>query len=162
VGIISDTHDRLDYIDKAVKKLNQEKVDLTLHAGDFSAPFVVPRFKSLKSKLIGVFGNNDAEKNLLINKFNLLGAKIKYNFEEIKIEGLRIGLLHGDDIGLLKSLVNTEYYNVIVHGHTHFPKIEKSGKVLKINPGEVCGYLSNQSTIALLDTKTKESKIYCI
>jgi len=28
-----------------------------------------------------------------------------------------------------------------------------------INPGEVCGYLSEKSTIALLDTQTKDAKI---
>jgi hypothetical protein len=38
-------------------------------------------------------------------------------------------------------------------------KFFKKGKTIIINPGEVCGYLSEKSTIALLDTETREAKI---
>ncbi|RLI45996.1 YfcE family phosphodiesterase, partial [Candidatus Bathyarchaeota archaeon] len=40
IGIMADTHDRLPLLDKAVKRLNEEKVKLVLHAGDYVAPFV--------------------------------------------------------------------------------------------------------------------------
>ncbi len=73
VGIIADTHDRLPLLDKAVKRLNEEKVELVLHAGDYVAPFVVPHFKPLKARLIGVFGNNDGDKELLKKRFTELG-----------------------------------------------------------------------------------------
>ena len=35
VGVMSDTHNHLPLIDKAVKKLD-EKVELVLHAGDYT------------------------------------------------------------------------------------------------------------------------------
>ena len=41
VGLISDTHDNLPMVEKAVKRLNEEKVGLVLHAGDYVAPFVI-------------------------------------------------------------------------------------------------------------------------
>ncbi|MEM3615578.1 MAG: metallophosphoesterase family protein, partial [Candidatus Methanomethylicia archaeon] len=41
IGIISDTHDRLQMIDEAVKRLNEENVEYVLHAGDYIAPFAV-------------------------------------------------------------------------------------------------------------------------
>ena len=66
--MIADTHDRLPLIDKAVKELNEEGVNLVLHAGDYIAPFVVSRFKPLNAKMIGVYGNNDAERDLLKKK----------------------------------------------------------------------------------------------
>ncbi|MFB0523130.1 MAG: metallophosphoesterase family protein, partial [Candidatus Bathyarchaeia archaeon] len=47
IGVIADTHDRLPFIDRAVQKLNEEKVGLVLHAGDYIAPFVVSRFRPL-------------------------------------------------------------------------------------------------------------------
>jgi predicted phosphodiesterase len=35
----------------------------------------------------------------------------------------------------------------------------KNGKTLVINPGEVCGYLTGNATMALLDTAKREAKI---
>jgi len=154
IGIISDTHDRLPFIEKAVRKMNEEEVELVLHAGDYSAPFVTSRFKPLKAKMIGVFGNNDAEKDLLRRKFNDIGVEIRGKFAEIQADGLKIALLHGEEAELLNSLVNTKSYNVVVYGHTHQSEIKRKNGVLVINPGEVCGYLSGKATIGLLDTST--------
>ena len=159
VGIIADTHDRLPLLDKAVKRLNEEKVELVLHAGDYVAPFVVPHFKPLKANLIGVFGNNDGDRELLKKRFTGLGAEIRGKFAEVIVEGLRIAVLHGDEAGLLRSLIDVESHDVIVHGHTHEAKTYRKGKTLVINPGEVCGYLSEKSTIAVLDTQTLDAKI---
>ena len=49
---MSDTHDNLPMIDKAVERLNQEKINLVLHAGDYVSAFVMPRFKALNCKLV--------------------------------------------------------------------------------------------------------------
>jgi len=65
IGLISDTHDNLPMIEKAVKKLNEENVALVLHAGDYISPFVIPKFKTLNAPLIGVFGNNDGDHEFL-------------------------------------------------------------------------------------------------
>jgi len=48
---------------------------------------------------------------------------------------------------------------VVVHAHSHDANIHRKGKTLVINPGEVCGYLSNKSTMALLDTQNLDAKI---
>jgi len=158
VGIIADTHDRLPLLDKAVKRLNEEKVELVLHAGDYVAPFVVPHFKPLKAHLIGVFGNNDGDKELLKKRFIELGAEIRGKFAEVMVDGLRIALLHGDETELLLSLIDVGSYDVIVHGHTHEAKTYKKGKTLVINPGEACGYLSEKPSIAILNTKPLDAK----
>jgi len=162
IGIISDTHDRLPFVDKAVEKMNEEKVDLVLHAGDYSAPFVASRFEPLKARMIGVFGNNDAEKELLRRNFSNIGIEIRGRFAEVKADGLKIALLHGDEEELLSSLLNTQYYDVIVHGHTHKPEIQRKNGVLAINPGEVCGYLSGKATVGLLDTSSMDVIILTI
>ncbi|MDH5664592.1 MAG: metallophosphoesterase [Candidatus Bathyarchaeota archaeon] len=158
VGIIADTHDRLPLLDKAVKRLNEEKVELVLHAGDYVAPFVVPHFKPLKAHLIGVFGNNDGDKELLKKRFTEIGAEIRGKFAEVMVDGLRIALLHGDETELLLSLIDVGSYDVIVHGHTHEAKTYKKGKTLVINPGEACGYLSEKPSIAILNTKPLDAK----
>ena len=158
VGIISDTHDRLPLLDKAVKQLNEEKVELVLHAGDYIAPFVVPHFRPLKADLIGVFGNNDGDRDLLRKRFTELGSEIRGRFAEVIVDGLRIAVLHGDEEELLRSLINAESHDVIVHGHTHEAKTYRKGETLVINPGEVCGYLTEKPTIAILNTQTLNVK----
>jgi len=166
VGIMSDTHDNLPLVDKAVKKLMDEKVELVLHAGDYISPFVIPHFRPFKGKFIGVFGNNDGDHEFLKRRFAEFGLEIRGVFAEVKIDGLRIALLHGGEPGgppgaseLLKSLISSDCYDVIVHGHVHEAKAYKKGKTLIINPGEVCGYLTGKPSMAILNTRTMEAKI---
>ena len=159
VGIMADTHDRLPLVDKAVKVLNEQKVELVLHAGDYIAPFVIPCFKPLKAKFIGVFGNNDGEKDGLKKKFKEINAEIHGDFAEVTMDGLRIALVHGSEEELLGSLIDVESHDIIIHGHTHEAKTYRKGRTLVINPGEVCGYLTEKSTLALLNSQTKEVKI---
>jgi putative phosphoesterase len=162
IGLISDTHDRLPFIDKAIKRLNDEKVELVLHAGDYSAPFAAFRFKPLKAQMIGVFGNNDAEKELLRKNFETIGKQVQGKFAEVKADNLKIALLHGEETDLLESLINTSAYDVVMHGHTHQAAIRKQNRTLIVNPGEVCGYLSKKATIGFLDTETMKIELVSI
>jgi putative phosphoesterase len=59
----------------------------------------------------------------------------------------------------LNALVNHGNFDAVVHGHSHSEVSRKNGKTLVVNPGEVCGYLTGNPTIALLDTVKRESKI---
>ena len=158
VGIIADTHDRLSLLDKAVKRLNEEKVDLVLHAGDYVAPFVVPHFRSLKANLIGVFGNNDGDKELLKSRFTEMGAEIRGRFAEVIFDNKRIALLHGDEMELLRSLIDVGSYDIVIHGHTHEAKTYRKGKTLVVNPGETCGYLNEKPSVAIVDSQTLDAK----
>jgi hypothetical protein len=147
-------------IDKAIDRLNQEKIDLVLHAGDYIAPFAVRRFKELKARLIGVFGNNDGDQFLLRKQFQALkAAEIRNNFAEILMDGVKIGLLHGEDNELLKSLANANFFDVLIHGHSHQAKVTQKGSTIVLNPGEVCGYLTGKSSIALFDTTSRKTEI---
>jgi hypothetical protein len=147
-------------VDKAVRKLNESDVELVLHAGDYVAPFVIPKFKNLKTKLIGVFGNNDGDRELLRKRFTEYeGLEMRGNFADMTIDGLRIALLHGHEEELLKALINSKGFDVVVHGHTHNAEVYRKGRTLVVNPGEVCGYLSGKSTIALFDTIKREVRL---
>jgi putative phosphoesterase len=160
IGIISDTHDNLQMVEKAVKRLNDEKANLVLHAGDYVAPFVIPKFKALNAKLIGVFGNNDGDHELLKKRFGeTSNCEIRGRFALIDVEGFKIALLHGDETELLNALMDCECFNAVVHGHMHTTGVRKKGKTLIVNPGEVCGYLTGKSTLALMDTTAKEARI---
>ncbi|RLI36915.1 metallophosphoesterase [Candidatus Bathyarchaeota archaeon] len=155
IGLMADTHDRLPLVEKAVEALNKKDVELVLHAGDFIAPFVIPRLAKLEAKLIGVFGNNDGDKALLLKRAAETNGKVELRglFAEVLVDGLRIALLHGHEGELLRSLVACGGYDVVVHGHTHQAGSRREGRTLIVNPGEVCGYLYGRPSVALLDTK---------
>jgi putative phosphoesterase len=160
IGVISDTHDNLPMVEKAMKRLNEEKVELVLHAGDYVAPFVIPKFKALNCKLIGVFGNNDGDHELLRKRFSETeNCTIRGRFAEIDVEGFKIALLHGDETELLNALTNHGNFDAVVHGHSHANVARQNAKTLIVNPGEACGYLTGKATIALLDTVKREARI---
>ena len=159
IGIISDTHDNLPLIDEVVIRLNRDNVELVLHAGDYVSPFVPPHFKALKAKLVGVFGNNCAERELLKKRFAEIGAEVKNFFTEVVVDGSKIALLHGHEEVLLNSIISSGAYDVVVCGHLHKKEVRTVEKTLVINPGEVCGYLSGESTYVLFDTKQHKAQI---
>jgi putative phosphoesterase len=159
IGILADTHDNVPRVDGAVEIFNQENVDIVLHAGDYVSPFTVVRLKRLKAKLIGVFGNNDGDREYLKKRFaEIQGAEVRGNFAEVNLDGLKVALLH-DEGELFHSLVNSQSYDVVVHGHTHEARVCRKGKTIVINPGEACGYLSGKPTVAIFDTRTHETQV---
>ncbi len=160
VGAISDTHDNLPQVVKAIQYLNDQKVGLVLHAGDYVAGFVIPKFKQLNCRLIGVFGNNDGDHELLKIRFSeTTNCEIHERFAQVEAEGFRIALLHGHETELVDAIINSGYFDAVIYGHSHNCGIELRGKTIAINPGEVCGYLTGKSTLALLDTVKREAKI---
>lgn len=160
IGLISDTHDNLQQIEKAVNQLNKLGVELVLHAGDYCAPFILSKLKTLNCRLIGVLGNNDGDHELLKKRFKETNnCEIHEHFAQIEINNYKIALLHGNEPELLFALIGSQSFNAVIHGHSHNHVIEQRGKTLIINPGELCGYLTGKSTFAILDTEKNEAKI---
>jgi len=139
--------------------LNDARVELVLHAGDYCSPFAALRYQGLKSKMIGVFGNNDAERELLKTKFESLGHEVRSRFVSLEVDKVRIGLLHGDEENLLEDLARSQSHDIIISGHTHSLSKLQKGRTVCFNPGEICGYLSGRATIATFDTSTRTIEI---
>jgi uncharacterized protein len=49
IGIISDTHDDIENVQRAIDLFGREEVKLIIHAGDFVFPGVIDEFKNLKN-----------------------------------------------------------------------------------------------------------------
>jgi len=160
IGAVSDSHDNLSQIDKVVQLLNSKKVGLVLHAGDYTSPFTIAHFKKLYCNFIGVFGNNDGDHPLLTKRFHdTTNCVIRGQFTQVNVDGYRVGLLHGDETELLDTLIQSGYFNAIIHGHSHNYRVQQIGKTLVINPGELCGYLTGKASFALLDTESNTAEI---
>ncbi|MDD5347953.1 MAG: metallophosphoesterase [Candidatus Omnitrophica bacterium] len=144
VGVLSDTHDNLPKIEKAVRLFNRKKVGSCLHAGDYVAPFVIDKLVKLSCPWQGVFGNNDGEKKGLALKS--AGAIVEPPLR-LKLDGRRVTLIH--DIAAIDA--QAEAADIVIFGHSHRPEVRRDAGKLFVNPGECCGWLSGRSTVALLD-----------
>ena len=154
LGIVSDTHDRLDKIAGALTLLQQHGAEGLLHLGDFIAPFAMKAVLKFNGPLYAIFGNNDGEKRGLRNLFSGLqdGPRV------FEIDGRKLGCAHSVEE------IPAEYRRTcdgIFYGHSHsrvlIPK--DATRPLELNPGECCGYLTGTPTCALLDLETMEAEI---
>lgn len=155
IGILSDTHNNIDKISKAINFFNLQQVEIVLHAGDFSSPTSAKYFSNLNSSFISIFGNNDFQEYDLTKTISVFGiiSRPPYTF-----------VLDNKSFLLTHYLYYTSNNNVdfIIHGHTHKPQIKKLKNTIYINPGECCGIRYGRSTVALLNTQTNNAEIFDI
>ncbi|MBI5142669.1 MAG: metallophosphoesterase [Nitrospirae bacterium] len=152
VGIISDTHDNMPLIRRAVELFRAEGVSLVVHAGDFVAPFTLALYRELGCDFIGVFGNNDGDQVLLKKRSD---GRIHSAPHEFSFGGKRFIVTHYPDaVDAMAAGAD-----VVIHGHTHDPVIRKSGNALIINPGECGGWSTGRSTVAVLDVEAMKARV---
>lgn len=156
IGIISDTHENMPKIRKAVEIFNREEVGVVLHAGDIISPITATEFSRLKAPFIGVFGNNDGDKLFLTERYKNFGEIHSKRYEG-KFDGRRLLLIHEPD--MLEALSRSGVYDIIIYGHTHRPEINRQGDTLVINPGEAGGWITGRATAAILNTETMEADL---
>lgn len=156
IGVMSDSHDNVTQIRKAVSLFKDAGCDLVVHAGDVVAPFAARELSALGCPVKAVFGNCDGEKQGLEAALEKFG-EIKDAPLIIEHAGRRILLVHYHFS--VATYAASEKYNIVIFGHTHKPIAQKEGKTLLLNPGEAGGWLTGKSTVALLDPEKLEAKI---
>ncbi|MGC8928332.1 MAG: metallophosphoesterase [Myxococcota bacterium] len=154
IGIISDSHDNIPLIRRAIVYLNEKNVNMVIHAGDYVAPFSVRLFKEFNSPWIGVFGNNDGEKKgLTVVSEN----RIQEPPYELNLGGKSVYITHNINLESQDGIIPGR--DIIIFGHNHEASISKKGNQLYINPGELCGYITGRATLAILDTDKMDAEI---
>ena len=153
IGVLSDSHDNLIKIRKAVKLFLKAGIGAIIHAGDFCSPFFFQEVQDLKAICPGmyaVFGNNDGDRLLLSQKGSGF-CEFKDAVFTMEIDGRKVVVMHYPDIA--ESLYRTGDYDLVIFGHTHHP-IQRGDTKKLLNPGACSGYLSpgGRATIALFDT----------
>jgi putative phosphoesterase len=152
--ILSDSHDNLKNIEKAIEIASDNHVDHIFHLGDFVSPFMIHHFLGDDHEFIGVFGNNDGDKLLLQKRAQ---GKILNSPNWANIDGKKIYLMH--EPRSLYPAIKSQLYDLILFGHTHRLVIKKFGKSLIVNPGESCGCLSGKATCVLLDPQNFKTRV---
>jgi len=155
IGIVSDTHDCLPMIAKAIDGLLAAGVGHVLHAGDFVAPFAVKPLARLHVPVSAVYGNNDGERQGLAAAFEPFGT-VRSRAATCELPGCRAVVVH--EPLLLHQLAHSGDFDLCVYGHTHEVDISRDCALI-INPGEVCGYVSGRATMVVLDLDTMEPEV---
>jgi uncharacterized protein len=164
IGVISDTHDNIKNIKKAIACFNEKKVELIIHCGDWTLPSTAKLFSNLECEIISVFGNCDKNHDeFIINKKNQnWNIKFLGKVGEIEFDNRKIAFVHGDFEPVLNTLIASEKYDAVFSGHTHRHLIEKVGKTLHVNPGCCSGKILIQKvepSIAIYETRNNTAEI---
>ena len=126
IGILSDSHKRVDLARKCIEKLCEFKVELLLHAGDIEEEKTLKLLKKSGVPYVAVLGNNDYALHHLTDKYNLF-----HEPHFFKHKNLTIKMMH-------HPFYLTPDANLVVFGHTHRFYSSFNKNTLFINPGEVC------------------------
>ena len=142
--IASDIHGSAFWCEKLLDAYKTEAPDRFLLLGDllyhgprndlpdgYAPKKVIPMLNGLKSELICVRGNCEAEVDQMVLEFPVLA-----DFSMIFANGRTIYATHGhhhsfDNLPPLKS------GDIFLQGHTHVPKCVKADGILCLNPGSV-------------------------
>ena len=154
IGILSDSHDNIWKLEKAMKHL--VKADVVLHCGDLIAPFMIVRMgQGLQNVPVHiVWGNNEGDQRLIAEVAEQYeNIHLHGEFADLEINGLRIAMNHYPKIA--RALATSDKYALVCYGHDHKAHQEWIGHTLLLNPGELMGMMG-KSTISFYDTETKE------
>lgn len=154
IGVISDSHDHELNLEKVLEQLNDNKVEILIHCGDFCAPFMIKRLSEFNGEVYCVFGNIDdrysSYKVANEHKINLQG-----DLAVLDLAGKKIAVTHNPVFA--RGLAFTGDYDIVFYGHTHEASIDKINNTLLGNLGEIIGR-KNKPSYTIYDTELNEVK----
>jgi putative phosphoesterase len=156
IGVVSDTHNNLKNCRRIVELFNDSKVDRVIHTGDITQAKTIEIFAHLDAPMWGVFGNNDQERDTLVDAIDQFGFEFIDPPLALHWAEKRIVVVH-DPLEL--AMVDPADYDVILHGHTHRKTIEFEEDRLTFNPGECAGHMVGYNAIGVLDLINLDTEI---
>ncbi|MEM9480072.1 MAG: YfcE family phosphodiesterase [Verrucomicrobiota bacterium] len=155
LAILSDSHDHLANLDRALALAHENNASHLLFLGDFCAPFSLAAIaEGFSGPIDAVFGNNDGDQFLL----SQVAAQFDHvtlhgQLAELEIDGCKIALNHYPDIS--RRLAESGAYDAVFSGHDHKRYTQEIGGTLWANPGEIMGRFGEPS-IGIFDTESRQ------
>ncbi|MEO5346331.1 MAG: metallophosphoesterase [Magnetococcus sp. YQC-9] len=158
IGVISDSHDHLEHMERAMARFRQLGVTSILHAGDIVCPATILTMNGFE--VSAVFGNNDGERAGLMRAMARIQGRLEGEFLELDTPGGtgRIALYHGTTARLRDALIASGAYRLVISGHTHRVVNEWKGETLVLNPGSLHGF-GQRATAMLYDDATHTAEL---
>lgn len=158
IAIMSDSHDHIWNVRKALQVLHSQKVGSIIHCGDIIAPFTLRELAAFEGPFHWVLGNNDGDPYML-TKISLTELK---NIEphgiigKLYFDGVAIAFTHHEQVGV--ALAHTGEYDLVCCGHTHVYREERINDTVLLNPGDLMGK-DGPGTFCLFDTVSREIEL---
>lgn len=159
IAILSDSHDNLPNIEKAIKYINKQKISTIIHCGDVCAPSILRLMAQLfkGQELHVVKGNVDGDIDGFKKQMENYPQIIYHgNTGKVEIDGLKIVFCHEPFVA--QKMAQSQKYDFVFYGHNHKPWQDKIGKTTLLNPGTLAG-LFNKATFAIFDTQTQKAQL---
>ncbi len=155
LGVLSDTHDNRESLRAALRIFRAEGVGTIVHLGDVCVPGVLTELAEIEVPFIGVFGNNDADREGLQAAS---GRAFREGPVQADLDGRKVLMAPSFD-DLSGELDRKGRFDLILFGHTHRPVEMRVGRALVLNPGEGCGFSRGRSTCAVVDLSSMTARI---
>ena len=152
IAIISDSHDHIPNLKRAVSLANQEGAKLLIHCGDLISPFMLPYLSAFSGPVHLIYGNNPGDQHLIATRCATSFDNLRHHgfHGSIKAGTLRIGISHYPDPA--RDLALSGRYDIVCCGHDHVYAVERLGDCLLINPGDLLGK-DSVPAVAIFDTE---------
>ncbi|MFB6246837.1 MAG: metallophosphoesterase [Candidatus Pacearchaeota archaeon] len=154
IGIISDSHDRIEKTREAIKILSEKGCSAVIHCGDFCAPFMTDELAAFNGEVHCIFGNID-DRHSTTKKAEESQINLHGDLLELEKDGRQLAANHYPKIS--HSLASSGKYDAVFYGHNHTPDKHHIENTLFLNPGEIMGR-KNKPSIAIYDTKTNDAE----
>ena len=158
IAIMSDSHDHIWNVRKALEVIRSREADSIIHCGDLIAPFTLRELATFDGPVHWVLGNNDGDPYML-TKISLTELK---NMEphgligRLRFDGVSIAVTHHEEMGL--ALAHTGEHDLVCCGHTHVHRQERINATTLLNPGDVMGK-DGPGSFCLFDTTSREIEL---
>lgn len=153
---MSDSHDNVPNIQRAMALFQQEGVAHIIHAGDLVAPFAVKAMASATAPIFAVFGNNDGERAGIRTAFEGFGVIVP-QVGIVACDGVKFAVMH-EPTNMRHELITRKLVQVAIYGHTHQKSVHQQDGIIIINPGEAGGWVSGHATVAIFDTGSMQTR----
>ncbi len=139
IAILSDSHDHIPNLARAVNLANEAKAEILIHCGDLISPFMLPYLDRFHGRIHLIYGNNVGDQHLISSRCGREFRRIHHHGIEGRLEadGLRIGFHHYPS--LARGLAASGQFDIVCCGHNHRPGVEHIGDCVLINPGDLLG-----------------------
>lgn len=146
LGILSDTHDRLDRTERAMAALIEAGAEAVVHCGDLTTTAIVLACSALPAYY--VWGNNDFDEAELAAAIEVAGGICLGLGGEVDLGGKRVAVTHGHATGTVRRLASADP-DYLLYGHTHVVADDRRGATRWINPGAL--HRAPRWSVAVLD-----------
>lgn len=150
IGILSDSHEELHNLDRALNIFRQHGIETVIHCGDITTPSTAAHLKGFN--VIHVNGNMDRADGGLRRALTALNPdNFSGPYFSGQLNGIWIAAAHGHQPHHLHSFIADGRYAYIFHGHTHQRRDEWVNKSRVINPGALGGRQPEPRSVCIID-----------